>query len=187
MVTPPGKFRIAPEDVLDPEQLLLDEELQQVWPTYGKRGKLIDEGRFTWIRTAASTDGHLLGPDGMTAYCGMPLYPVAPFLWDTIRAMVRHTAGPEMADKRDPGEYWIAIDRRKGNKCSACKPAKGEPTLRPDTRWEENELAKSMADAMEERPLAQSLAQMSPTERMARQRLNSMAARLQREFGGTIQ
>lgn len=173
MGNPPGKYRIAEEDVIhDPERLLLDAELQAEWPKNKK-----DKGYFPWVRTAAYKQGHLLSPDGATAYCGRPIYPPADFLWDAIREIAA-------AGGKDPGEYWVARDRRKGEKCKTCKPASGRPA--GWATWEENDLAQDMGRALSdpERPETRPLHSLTPTERMTRQRLTTVAARLVTQLGG---
>ena len=95
--------RIAPEDELSSDDLFMH------------RGE--------WVRTASYQEGHVVGMDSKTAPCGRPLT-VGWEWWNQYRRFLEtyrsHT--PSGREKTaDPGEFYIALDRRKGSKCTQCK------------------------------------------------------------------
>lgn len=126
-------------------------------------------GTRTYVRVAQYKKGHLISPSSPDdAKCGDALF-VDTEWWDTVfRPFAERYGGS------DPGEWYIALDSRKGDKCAAC----GSADLYADTEF------KFKKAAPYEPPTEQPVS--TPAQRLEAQRNNAAVSRIAREFDAEI-
>lgn len=143
-----GKPRIAEEDYLVAEDLL--------------EGSLVGE----WVRIPMYSEGHRVSIDPTSAFCGKPLV-IDEWWYEHFRGFMRSHFGP----KRDPGDWYYALDRRSTAKCSACKGPDLQVVKAP-------------------RPVdttSRPVNTLTPADRVTHSRFLSQVARVARELGATIE
>ncbi len=68
-----------------------------------------------WYRSAATgPTGHIVMEDGDSTLCGRGMY-WPHRTWESLRRVKK------LWQQKDPGEFWIAFDRRKSSHCGPCK------------------------------------------------------------------
>lgn len=155
--------RVKPADGLDPQAII------DGW----RPEPYTEDGQPTYVRVPQYKKGHRIGVAGHTARCGVLLIPDLDW-WKGFRRNMH------MGFNRDPGEFYIAIDRRKGDKCGDCKK---------DRDWSEYELEGSdtpIPPPPEETPPKRDPRTLTVAEKMVRQRLQAAAARVARDLGAEI-
>jgi hypothetical protein len=144
------KPRIADEDYLSDDDLIMG----------GVEGE--------WVRTPAYKQGHKVSRDGSTAICGRPLI-VSHEHWEAFRSAYEHIFGEALLP------YFIALDKRKGEKCSPCK---GKDMF---------DLVDPMAETLTPEPDVPHFTEhvVTNADRLQTARFRSKVAYVQREFGAT--
>lgn len=148
-----GQLRVKEDDLLYPEDLLAGDYLGQ------------------WVRTRMSSDGHRVSPEPSMAYCGFTLI-VDEWWYETEwKPWVKALTGQE------PRDYFIALDNRKGSKCTGCSEANAFPDSKyvDDTRTVD---APVRFDTRNEQ---------TTSERTLSARFRSKVAWLVRELGATVE
>lgn len=120
-----------------------------------------------WIRTPFYTKSHMVGAALDTARCGYPL--VIDLEWYEGYREALH----QLYDA-DPGEFYLAIDRRKeSNHCKDC----------PKKDWSV-EPEQVRMEFREPEPLEEG--QLTPAQRLQRRRLTQAAQRVAQELEATV-
>lgn len=130
-----------------------------------------NDDRLIWIRNRMSSQGHRLSPDRHTAYCGFTLAVDEYWYEETFRPWMLKWF------EKDTGDFFIAIDKRKGGKCAGCKPKNAYP----DARYVDEE------PVPQEVPAPARFIPESPTEIAAQARFMSKVAWVAQELGATIE